>query len=55
MTDAVSPSARERIERSTVLGRFGTVSEIASAAVFLSEDATFCKGSVLTVDGGWAL
>lgn len=55
MTDAVAPAARKRIEDATVLGRFGTVDEIARAAVFLSEDATFCTGSVLTVDGGWAL
>ncbi len=55
MTDAVPDSARRRIERETVLGRFGTVDEIAKAAVFLSEDATFCTGSVLTADGGWAL
>jgi 3-oxoacyl-[acyl-carrier protein] reductase len=55
MTDAVSPAARKRIQDATVLGRFGTVDEIARAAVFLSEDATFCTGSVLTVDGGWAL
>jgi 3-oxoacyl-[acyl-carrier protein] reductase len=38
-----------------VLRRFGTVDEIAAAAIFLSEDATFCTGSVLTADGGWAL
>lgn len=55
MTDAVSPGARRRIEHATILGRFGTVDEIARAAVFLSEDATFCTGSVLTADGGWAL
>ncbi|OUS94530.1 SDR family NAD(P)-dependent oxidoreductase [Rhodococcus sp. NCIMB 12038] len=55
MTDAVPTSARRRIEQDTVLGRFGTVGEIAKAAIFLSEDATFCTGSVLTVDGGWAL
>jgi 3-oxoacyl-[acyl-carrier protein] reductase len=55
MTDAVPTGARERIKDATVLGRFGTVDEIAKAAVFLSEDATFCTGSVLTADGGWAL
>lgn len=55
MTDGVSASARARIEGATVLGRFGSVDEIARAAVFLSEDATFCTGSVLTADGGWAL
>jgi 3-oxoacyl-[acyl-carrier protein] reductase len=55
MTNEVSLNARRRIEDATVLGRFGTVAEIANAAVFLSEDATFCTGAVLTVDGGWAL
>ena len=55
MTDAVPDAARKRIEAATVLGRFGTVDEIAKAAVFLSEDATFCTGTVLTVDGGWSL
>ena len=55
MTDAVSIAARKRIEAATVLNRFGTVDEIARAAVFLSEDATFCTGSVLTADGGWSL
>ncbi len=29
--------------------------EIARAAVFLSEDATFCTGTVLAADGGWSL
>ena len=55
MTDAVPIAARKRIEAATVLNRFGTVDEIAKAAVFLSEDATFCTGSVLTADGGWSL
>jgi 3-oxoacyl-[acyl-carrier protein] reductase len=55
MTDAVPVVARKRIEAATVLNRFGTVDEIAKAAVFLSEDATFCTGSVLTADGGWSL
>ncbi|MGC0366481.1 3-oxoacyl-[acyl-carrier protein] reductase [Rhodococcus sp. 27YEA15] len=55
MTDAVSPAAKARIEDATVLGRLGQVSEIAKAAVFLSEEATFCTGSILAVDGGWTL
>ncbi|WP_040536983.1 SDR family NAD(P)-dependent oxidoreductase [Gordonia namibiensis] len=55
MTDAVPLSSRKRIEDATILGRFGTVDEMAKAAIFLSEDATFCTGSVLTADGGWAL
>jgi 3-oxoacyl-[acyl-carrier protein] reductase len=55
MTDAVPIGARKQIEAQTVLGRCGTVDEIAQAAVFLSEDATYCTGSVLTADGGWSL
>lgn len=55
MTSAVSEKARERIHARAVLGRFGTASEIAHAAVFLSEDATYCTGTVLSVDGGWSL
>ena len=37
------------------LGRFGLTEEIARAAVFLAEDATFCTGAVLAADGGWTL
>ncbi|OUZ09696.1 3-oxoacyl-ACP reductase [Aeromicrobium sp. PE09-221] len=55
MTSAVPDTARERIYDETVLRRFGTADEIAKAAVFLSEDATYCTGSVLSVDGGWSL
>lgn len=55
MTAAVPESARAEIAESTLLGRFGTVEEIARAAVFLSEDASFCTGAVLAADGGWSL
>jgi 3-oxoacyl-[acyl-carrier protein] reductase len=55
LTSAISQPARERILRRTVLGRFGTVEEIARAAVFLAEDATFTTGTVLSADGGWTL
>ncbi|MCF6424189.1 SDR family NAD(P)-dependent oxidoreductase [Amycolatopsis tucumanensis] len=55
MTSAIPDVARARIADATLLGRFGTVEEIARAAVFLAEDATFCTGAVLAADGGWTL
>jgi 3-oxoacyl-[acyl-carrier protein] reductase len=55
MTAAVPESSRQKIAEATLLGRFGTVDEIARAAAFLAEDATFCTGTVLAADGGWSL
>lgn len=55
MTAAVPARSRRAIADATLLGRFGTVEEIARAAVFLCEDATFCTGTVLAADGGWSL
>lgn len=55
MTAVIPERSRRRIRAETVLDRFATAEEIASAAVFLSEDATYCTGTVLTVDGGWSL
>jgi 3-oxoacyl-[acyl-carrier protein] reductase len=55
MTDQVPQRSRHRIEERTLLGRFGTDAEVARAAVFLAEDATFCTGTVLVADGGWSL
>jgi 3-oxoacyl-[acyl-carrier protein] reductase len=55
MTASVPERSRRAIADATLLGRFGSVAEIARAAVFLSEDATFCTGAVLAADGGWSL
>lgn len=55
MTAGVPEGSRQQILNSTVLRRAGTAKEIASAAVFLAEDATYCTGTVLVADGGWAL
>jgi NAD(P)-dependent dehydrogenase (short-subunit alcohol dehydrogenase family) len=38
----------------TVLGRVGTVREVATVALFLaSDDASYVTGAVIPVDGGW--
>ena len=43
-----------RIKEIHALGRWGEPSEIAKAILFLaSDDASFCTGTTLIVDGGW--
>lgn len=54
MTAQLSEKSLHRIQRDTLLGRAGTIEEVAGAAIYLNEDATFCTGSVLAVDGGWS-
>lgn len=49
-------SARRRLERRTLMHRFGSPQEQAAAAAFLlSDDAAFVTGVAMPVDGGWAL
>jgi pteridine reductase len=38
--------------RSTPLGRAGTPEEIAEAVRWLLQDASYCTGQILRVDGG---
>lgn len=46
--------ARENAGKLHALGRIGLPKEVARAAVFLaSDDASFCTGSALVVDGGF--
>ncbi|WP_131771199.1 SDR family oxidoreductase, partial [Candidatus Protofrankia californiensis] len=52
MTDQVPEKSKRDIATNILLRRFGEPEEIASAAVYLSLDTTYCTGSVLTVDGG---
>lgn len=54
-TRAADPeAARQRSLDRHPMGRFGTVDEVAKAALFLaSDDSSFTTGSVLMVEGGW--
>lgn len=51
----VGEQRRKLISNAVPLGRFGTPTEIAKAAVFLaSDDAGYIAGTELFVDGGFA-
>ena len=53
---APTDEARALTRLSVPLGRWGTVSEIADACLFLSsQQAAYITGAVLAVDGGWSL
>ena len=56
--DRLAPTeqARQHVEASVPLGRFGTVTDIGNACLFLASDlGSFVNGAVLPVDGGWSL
>lgn len=55
MTAGIPDASRDRILGRTVLRRFASPDEMAVSVVFLSEDATFATGAVLSCDGGWTL
>ena len=53
MTAALSPTARERAERSVPMARFGRPDQVADAVSFLVSDrAAYITGAILPVDGG---
>jgi len=53
MTEAMTDDARKTLEERIALRRFGTVDDVAYAAVFLaSEQAGYITGTVLNVSGG---
>ncbi len=46
---------RRSIVDHTLLGRIGTVKDVARAVVFLVRDATFMTGALIRLDGGYVL
>lgn len=53
MSRLVPAPIREKLRQNIPLGRFGRISDIETAAVFLCSDAaSFINGEVLVVDGG---
>jgi 3-oxoacyl-[acyl-carrier protein] reductase len=56
MTDALSEEQRGKAAAAVPAGRFGTVEEIAAAAVYLaSDEAAYVTGHTLHVNGGIAM
>lgn len=53
---APTSAAEQACRDSVPLGRFGTLEDVANAALYLASDlASFVTGVVLPVDGGWSL
>ena len=56
MTEKLSDRVRDTVVTQIPMGHFGTVEDIAHAAVFLAtEEAAYITGQVLCVDGGMAM
>jgi 3-oxoacyl-[acyl-carrier protein] reductase len=56
MTAALGPEQRDQMVKATVLGRAGTPSDVAGAALYLASDlGSYVTGQVLAIDGGLRL
>jgi NAD(P)-dependent dehydrogenase (short-subunit alcohol dehydrogenase family) len=55
MTQAVTPEVAALMNSLTPLGRFATPEEVATAVVWLCDEAnSFVTGQAIAVDGGWS-
>lgn len=53
MAKLAPPDMKEKLEKAVPLQRFGTVGDIANAALFLASDAaSYVHGEIFVVDGG---
>ncbi|MBX3275302.1 MAG: SDR family oxidoreductase [Sandaracinaceae bacterium] len=53
MTRLAPKDMKDKLEKAVPLGRFGTVEDVANAALFLASDAaSYVHGEVFVVDGG---
>ncbi|HQU13980.1 MAG TPA: SDR family oxidoreductase, partial [Thermodesulfobacteriota bacterium] len=56
MTAVISEKSRKAMEAGITLGRIGESDEVAAVVGFLaSPEASYITGTVIPVDGGWAL
>ena len=53
MTDAMTESAKEAVQKQIPLGRCGNTKDVAELVTFLASDkAAYITGQVISVDGG---
>jgi 3-oxoacyl-[acyl-carrier protein] reductase len=56
MTDTLPEKVKEKLMESIPMGRFGSVSDVAAAALYLaSADGEYVTGQVLSINGGMAM
>lgn len=53
LLEGLSGDIVDTIKGKTLLGRLGTIEEVAEFVVFLATKATYCTGQVYLIDGGY--